>query len=61
VFTVREPNGTFVMKIEPALVSATGADPAQEIDSLIAQFVQLLESYTLRFPCDYQGWGLCGV
>ncbi len=61
VFTVCEPDGTFVTKIEPALVSATGGNPAQEIDSLIAQFVQLLESYTLRFPCDYQGWGLSGV
>jgi len=61
VFTVREPDGTFVTKIEPALVSATGGSPAQEIDSLISQFVRLLESYTLRFPCDYQGWGLSRV
>jgi len=61
VFTVRETDGTFVTKIEPALVSATGGSPAQEIDSLISQFVRLLESYTLRFPCDYQGWGLSGV
>jgi lauroyl/myristoyl acyltransferase len=61
VFTVREPDGTFVTKIEPALVSVTGGKPAQEISSLTAQFVRLLESYTLRFPCDFQGWGLCGV
>ena len=61
VFTVHEPDGTFVTKIEPALVAATGGNRAQEIDSLITQFVQLLESYTLRFPCDYQGWGLSGV
>lgn len=61
VFTVREPDGTFVTKIEPALVSATGSEPAREIDSLIAQFVRRLESYALRFPCDYQGWGLCRV
>lgn len=61
VFTVREPDGTFVTKIEPALVPATGGNPAQQIDSLIAQFVRLLESYALRFPCDYQGWGLSGV
>ncbi|MCR4301369.1 MAG: hypothetical protein NUV51_07140 [Sulfuricaulis sp.] len=61
VFTVREPDGTFVTKIESALVSATGGSPAQEIDSLITLFVKLLESYTLQFPCDYQGWGLSGV
>lgn len=61
VFTVREPDGTFVTKIKPALVPATGGNPAQEIDSLIVQYVQLLESHTLQFPCDYQGWGLSGV
>jgi lauroyl/myristoyl acyltransferase len=61
VFTVREPDGMYVTKIEPALVSVTGGKPAQEIGSLTAQFVRLLESYTLRFPCDFQGWGLCGV
>jgi lauroyl/myristoyl acyltransferase len=61
VFTVREPDGTFVTKIEPALVSSTGEKSAQDIGSLVTQFVQLLESSTLRFPCDYQGWGLSGV
>jgi len=61
VFTVCEPGGTFVTKIEPALVPATRGNLAQEIDSLIVQYVQLLESHALRFPCDYQGWGLSGV
>lgn len=61
VFTVREPDGTFVTRIEPALVPVAKGDRAQEIDSLIAQFVHVLESYVLRFPCDYQGWALSGL
>lgn len=61
VFTVRELDGTFVTRIEHAPVSATLGNPAQDIDSLIRQFVQRLEFYALQYPCDYQGWGLSGV
>ena len=61
VFTVRQPDGTFVTTVERALLAATGVDTAQQIDSLMAQFVKLLEAYALRHPCDYHGWGLSGV
>lgn len=61
IFNVRQPDGSFVVTVEPALLAASNGDAAQQIDSLIAQFVKLLESYALRYPCDYHGWALSGV
>ena len=61
VFTVRESDGTYVTRIEPALVSTTPGNAAQDIDSRMKQFIQQLESYVLDHPCDYQGWNLSGV
>lgn len=61
VFTVREPDGTFVTRIEPSLVPATRGNQAQDIDLLVKQFVQRLEYYALQYPCDYQGWSLSGI
>jgi lauroyl/myristoyl acyltransferase len=61
IFNVRQPDGTFVVTIEPALLAASNGESAQQIDSLIAQFVKLLESYALRYPCDYHGWALSGL
>lgn len=61
VFTVRQPDGTYVTMVEPALHAATSAATARQVDSLMAQFVKRLETYALRHPCDYHGWGLSGV
>ena len=59
VFTVREPDGTFVTRIETALDADAPRTRAQRIDSLTAQFIQRLEYYVLHHPYDFQGWELC--
>ncbi|MGA9033663.1 MAG: hypothetical protein WB402_14200 [Sulfuricaulis sp.] len=61
VFTVREPDGTYITKVEPTLHPATKGNTAKEVESLTKQYVQLLEFYALHYPCAYQGWRLSGV
>ncbi|UCH54131.1 MAG: hypothetical protein JSW09_04970, partial [Pseudomonadota bacterium] len=61
VFSVREQDGGYLTIIEPPLRPTSTGDAPEQIAALTDQFVHLIESYVLRFPCDYQGWSLSGV
>jgi lauroyl/myristoyl acyltransferase len=58
VFTVRMPDGAFATTIERPLEVAPDLDEQAAVQSLVAQYATLLESYALRWPDQYRGWYL---
>ena len=53
VFTLREPDGALVTRVEPALLADRRLDRAGAIDALLAAYGILLEAYVLRSPDQF--------
>ncbi len=53
VFTLREPAGALVTRVEPALLADRRLDRAGAIDALLTAYGALLEAYVLRSPDQF--------
>ena len=53
VFTLREPDGALVTRIEPALPPDRRLDRAAAVADMLAAYGRLLEAYVLRSPDQF--------
>lgn len=53
VFTLREPDGGFVTRIEPPLPTVARADRDAALDAMLGAYVALLERYVLQAPDQF--------
>jgi lauroyl/myristoyl acyltransferase len=55
VFTVREPDGHFTIRIEPPLNDARSEDADGDIKEIVAEYALLFEQHVLDCPAQYLG------
>ena len=53
VFTTREPDGSFVTTVEPALGRQDGLNRTKQVEHFLSQYAGILESYVRRYTDQF--------
>jgi len=60
LFCFRQRNGQSTLIIEPPIQVETGTDREPGLEKSLIQYIQVLESYVMRFPEMYRNWQTLG-